>query len=91
MIWSAANHSRMGPDASKVVVDEDGRMVGWVRDALVHPRTRSVRSLVVHLGPEARALLGVSDVTLAIPARHVRSLRRDQVVLGVRIPDIARR
>jgi sporulation protein YlmC with PRC-barrel domain len=72
------------------VLDWDGRPVGWVREAVMHPRTGTMRSLLVNLGPEARAALGVSDLTLAIPARQVAVVRRDAVELGVRMPQIAR-
>jgi sporulation protein YlmC with PRC-barrel domain len=80
----------MDAQLHRQVVDWDGRPVGWVRESLVHPRTGTVRSLLVNLGPEARATLGTAEVSISIPAHLVATMRRDQVELGVRLPQLAR-
>lgn len=73
----------------RVVVDWDGKPVGWVRDEVVNPRTRTTRSLLVNLRPEARARLNATELTLSIPSSQVAALRRDEVALKVKLGQLA--
>ena len=75
---------------SRQVVDWDGRPVGWIREQVLNPRTGTVRSLLVQLGPEARARLDTPEHTMAIPASKVVTMRRDEVALGVRMRELGR-
>lgn len=75
-------------DSPLSVLDFDGRPVGWVRNAVMNPRTHATRTLLVNLAPEARARLGTEAMTMAIPARHVATVRRDHLELGVRMTEL---
>lgn len=73
----------------KVVIDWDGKPVGWLRDEVMNPRTRTTRSLLVNLRPDARARLNATELTLSIPSSQVAAVRRDEVALKVKLGQLA--
>jgi hypothetical protein len=72
----------------KVVLDGQGVRIGHLRHVVADARTREPRTLLVALTPEARAMVGALQ-TVAVPARFVWGVRRDQVTLDRSLEEIA--
>lgn len=69
------------PAFAKTVVDWNHRPVGHVAREQRDPRTKTVRSLVIHLTGEAQRALHAEHRELVIPVQFVFGVRRDEVTL----------
>ena len=74
----------------KVVLDWNNFAVGRIHEARVDPKTRTVRSLVIDLSPEARSRLGAQGPNLIIPVDYVFGIRRGEVTLDRSFEEIRR-
>lgn len=72
----------------KLVLDWNNFAVGKIREARVDPKTKTVRSLVINLSPEAQNRLKAPS--LVIPVDYVFGIRRGEVTLDRSFEEIRR-
>jgi sporulation protein YlmC with PRC-barrel domain len=74
----------------KLVLDWNNFAVGKIREARVDPKTKTVRSLIVNLTPEAQTRVGASAPNMVIPVDYVFGIRRGEVTLDRSFDEIRR-
>lgn len=74
----------------KLVLDWNNFAIGRIRDAEVDPKTKTVRSLVIHLSEEARTRIGARAPQLTIPIDYVFGIRRGEVTLDRSFDELRR-
>jgi hypothetical protein len=72
------------------VLDARGEVVGQVQHLMRDPRTGTPRSVLVRLDPGAHAHLPGMATHAVLAMRFVGAVRRDELVLTQRLPELAR-
>lgn len=72
----------------KLVFDWNNFAVGSIREAKMDPKTKTVRSLVINLSPEAQ--VRVKAPSMIIPVDYVFGIRRGEVTLDRSFEEIGR-
>lgn len=72
----------------KLVLDWNNFAIGRIHEARLDPKTKTVRSLVISLSPEAQTR--VKSPQLTIPVDYVFGIRRGEVTLDRSFDEISR-
>lgn len=75
---------------SQRVVDARGEVVGQVQHLMRNPRTGTPRSVLVRLDPGTHGVLPSQATHAVLAMRFVGAVRRDELVLTQRLPELAR-